>query len=423
MADVNKKYLTASDDVIKNKYTKPSSGIPASDLAQAVQNQLVWEKGDGNNNLQVKGADANATGDFAVAEGMSTFASGEASHVEGDGQSVGITASGRGSHAEGYEDSTDSGIVASGKGAHAEGCCSGGEGIVAGDDGAHAGGYTCGGDISAFGAGSFAHGWVEDGSIQANGNGSHVEGFCQSENGSIVANSDGAHAEGYATDGGSIVASGQGAHAEGINTIAQNGAEHAEGKYNKSNKKTNGTADQNAAGSTIHSVGCGDSTTRKNAFEIMQNGDVYVKGVGGYDGTNAGVSGVFSLEKLLGNILYSEDSYIVWDTDSVYDYISTYGYLDLTGYAGLKTYARNYVKMFECVPSQEAKQMILSEVEAFNQELNGYNVINILFDKCAVCDYTVDLNGDIGHFWCFIIIEIEDISAHRTTYALFEVEY
>ena len=104
--------------------------------------------------------------------------------------------------------------------------------------------------------------------------------------------------------------SGAFAVAEGEETIAQNDAEHAEGKYNKSNKKTDGTTAQNAAGTTIHSVGIGTSgNDRKNAFEIMQNGDVYVKGVGGYDGTNAGAASTRKVQDVLPN--NTEHIYVV----------------------------------------------------------------------------------------------------------------
>lgn len=42
------------------------------------------------------------------------------------------------------------------------------------------------------------------------------------------------------------------------------------------------------AARTQHSIGIGSSDTdRKNAVEVMDNGDVYIKDVGGYDGTNA----------------------------------------------------------------------------------------------------------------------------------------
>lgn len=274
MADSNKKYLTASDDAITNKYTKPSSGIPKTDLATAVQDQLVWEKGRNATMPGVEMASCNAIGNRAVAEGAMTVAIGTGSHAEGYSTSSGfIVAYGKGAHAEGYEESTQDGIVASGNGSHAEGCCDGGAQITASGDGAHAEGYCFNdNDLIAEGTGSHAEGCC----TRAEGDYSHSEG-----NGSYAAG-ESSHAEGQDT-----LTEGYYSHAEGFNTIAQNDAEHAQGKYNKSNKKTNGTAAQNAAGSTIHSVGIGTSINdRKNAFEIMQNGDMYVKGIGGYDGTN-----------------------------------------------------------------------------------------------------------------------------------------
>ena len=87
--------------------------------------------------------------------------------------------------------------------------------------------------------------------------------------------------------GADCVASGENSSVEGSHTIAQNHSEHAGGKYNKSNKKTTGTDADKAAGSTIHSIGVGTSAiNRKNAVEVMQDGKVYILGVGGYDGTN-----------------------------------------------------------------------------------------------------------------------------------------
>ena len=125
-----------------------------------------------------------------------------------------------------------------------------------------------------------------------------VGAFAHAEGNATIAQGLGAHSEGKATFG-----KGEASHAEGAFTEALNEAEHAEGKYNKSNQKTDGTAEQNAAGTTQHSVGIGTSANdRKNAFEIMQNGDVYVVGLGGYDGTNAGASGVLSLQQILAGI-------------------------------------------------------------------------------------------------------------------------
>lgn len=85
------------------------------------------------------------------------------------------------------------------------------------------------------------------------------------------------HAEGSRT-----TASGNSSHAEGSLTIALNLHEHAEGRLNVSN--TGDTEDLQ----TRHSVGIGTSSSkRKNAHEIMANGDHYIYGLGGYDGTNA----------------------------------------------------------------------------------------------------------------------------------------
>ena len=78
------------------------------------------------------------------------------------------------------------------------------------------------------------------------------------------------------------IASGDYSHAEGNNTKAINFGEHSEGKYNLSiNDKT------------IHTIGIGTSSNdRKNAEEIHINGDKYVYGIGGYDGTNSQTSGI-----------------------------------------------------------------------------------------------------------------------------------
>ena len=86
------------------------------------------------------------------------------------------------------------------------------------------------------------------------------------------------HAEGTNT-----IASGEFAHSEGYQTNAKNKSEHAEGHYNVSHKTSDTYGD---AGNTQHTTGIGTgSKSRKNAFEIMQNGDMYVLGIGGYKGS------------------------------------------------------------------------------------------------------------------------------------------
>ena len=109
----------------------------------------------------------------------------------------------------------------------------------------------------------------------AKGQNAHTEG----NNTLALANH--THAEGNQT-----VAEGQQSHTEGYLTETKNQSEHAEGRANKSNKASDTFGD---AGNTIHSVGIGaNAGNRKNAFEIMQSGDAFLLGVGGYDGTNPG---------------------------------------------------------------------------------------------------------------------------------------
>lgn len=71
-------------------------------------------------------------------------------------------------------------------------------------------------------------------------------------------------------------------NAEGKGTITRNIGENANGTFNVSNT---GSEDSKK---TIHSIGIGTKDSdRSNALEIMQNGDIYLYGVGGYEGDNA----------------------------------------------------------------------------------------------------------------------------------------
>lgn len=119
---------------------------------------------------------------------------------------------------------------------------------------------------------------------KATNNGAHAEGrkttasstYTHAEGYGSTASQQAAHAEGYYTN-----AAGYYSHAEGSQTKTTNNFEHAEGHFNKSNNENYDS------GKTLHSVGIGsDDNTRKNAFEIMSNGDAYMVGLGGYDGTN-----------------------------------------------------------------------------------------------------------------------------------------
>lgn len=77
------------------------------------------------------------------------------------------------------------------------------------------------------------------------------------------------------------VANGTYSSAIGNSTVANNFAENASGQFNVSNSGAEGK------NNTLSSVGIGTSDdARKNAFEIMRNGDLYVYGIGEYNGTN-----------------------------------------------------------------------------------------------------------------------------------------
>lgn len=89
-------------------------------------------------------------------------------------------------------------------------------------------------------------------------------------------------------------------HAEGENTTTNNRDEHAEGSYNVSHKLIDYDwkvlDSMTSSGNTRHSIGVGyhlsgrpSVTVNKNAVEVMQNGDAYVLGVGGYQGTDTKV--------------------------------------------------------------------------------------------------------------------------------------
>lgn len=115
---------------------------------------------------------------------------------------------------------------------------------------------------------------------QAEADYSHTEGFITKVSSDSEHDARYGHAEGYMTYVGGLAG-----HAEGDTTYTQNIGEHAEGRGNKSHKDSE---DFGSAGNTISSIGIGsnnqDITTFKNALEVMQNGDFYVLGIGGYDG-------------------------------------------------------------------------------------------------------------------------------------------
>ena len=234
-----------------------------------------------------EGSGTRASGDYSHAEGNGAHATGEASHAEGgDTASMGecshsegnsTTAQGAVSHAEGNY------TTASGDYSHAEGF---GEKIESNNTAYRDGNYNGYPKYSI--ANNGTHSLQVGQLVSSNENGASPRIVVAVPNNKTFAlesaltpDLPSVNAAKYYTIFG--VSYGEASHAEGYDTIAFNRYEHAEGGYNVSHN--GGTADTN----TRHSVGIGaNNNTRANAFEIMENGDAYLKGVGNYNGTAIG---------------------------------------------------------------------------------------------------------------------------------------
>ena len=269
--------------VLQDVLVDTTNGLVTTEEFNSAQ---LWEGGTRTNSVQQKGTGASAVSPSAVAEGGDNLEGGE----PGEGEELLYAI------AEGYASHAEGAAHAIGRYSHAEG---GGNSIVTGKNTVPTaeGAYSHAEGTHTYAKGTAAH--VEGNQTEAEGYAGHAEGqetyakgsISHSEGWKTQANGAQSHAEGYLSKTSAAYA-----HAEGEDTRAFNEAEHAEGAYNKSN------TGNSIAQKTRHSVGIGTSTTRKNAFEIMQNGDIYILNLGGYDGTNAGQSGVKTLQTLLSSL-------------------------------------------------------------------------------------------------------------------------
>ena len=102
------------------------------------------------------------------------------------------------------------------------------------------------------------------------------------------------------------IASGEGSHVEGIGTNAEGDFSHAAGVFtNTTNEGEFACGNRNVStpNVTVFSIGIGgqeqDKCDHLNAFEVNTDGDLYIKGTGGYDGTNITGVGVKSVQEIL----------------------------------------------------------------------------------------------------------------------------
>lgn len=274
----------------------------------------TYSHAEGNKTMTV-GANSHS-------EGADTFALGEASHVEGyfaytgasssapvrptiedtpsDGESGGsgiatTIKEGTAAHAEGnytravgnYSHAEGRQCDSIGEGSHAEGTET-----VTNADYSHTEGNKTKTNVGAL----YSH--AEGISTEVGAAGAHAEGL------ETVANAESSHTEGWAcsTQGTAKAshAEGQnchtydiGSHAEGQNTKAYGAYSHVEGYETQSKAGTRGQHVEgryNHVTDSIWILGCGYSsdlaggTVRKNAIEVTEYGDVFIKGIGGYYG-------------------------------------------------------------------------------------------------------------------------------------------
>ena len=118
---------------------------------------------------------------------------------------------------------------------------------------------------------------IEGFAISSNANYSHAEGATTKANG-IASHAEGMNTNAYGSvshaEGSDTYAGGDYSHAEGNGTITNNASEHASGQFNNSVSASTTFGD---SGNTLFSVGNGtENEARHNAFEIRQNGDIYI---------------------------------------------------------------------------------------------------------------------------------------------------
>ena len=260
----------------------------------------LWVSGTGENSIVQKGTSCTASGACAIAEGSGTTASGNYSHAEGKE----TLASGKSSHAEG------SSTIASGDYSHAEGSYT-----KASKRYSHAEGYLSEANESY----SHAEGW----NTRANSVADHAEGT------NSIASGGNSHAEGEETqakkmsshaEGDHSIANGVASHAEGVYTQANNKAEHASGQFNKS---VTASTTFGHSGNTLFSVGNGDTiNTRHNAFEIRQNGDIYIVNKNGQDVKLQDEIGNITIDQIIDSGTSASTDAV--STSAVYGFVTSY---------------------------------------------------------------------------------------------------
>lgn len=228
-------YTVKIENIAMNVTTEPCFDKAVRSVAKVLKNLLDGEaNGSLRNIASMPEGDGYSLGQYAVALGYETQASGNNSFAEGNGS----IASGGASHAEGVN------TTASGAASHAEGAS------------AKASGEASHAETQSTASGDRSH--AEGSGSTASGDTSHAEGD------NTTASGYRSHAEGY-----NATASGEASHAQNESTIARGRAQTAIGKFNTAQ----GNPDTTSATDYAFIIGNGQNTAnRSNAFAIKWDG-------------------------------------------------------------------------------------------------------------------------------------------------------
>lgn len=316
---VSKKQVPVGIELDNEEYWK---------LLFKVINNAAIVPGEGENSGILYNSESEAIGNYSTSIGNKTKASGNNSHAEGqETKAYGVAshtegqysqASGVAAHAEGMSQAHKDYSHSEGQSTDCHGNCAHTEGLATACDGnySHAegnGGSSGNIEIISFSNNIFTLGSVAGLStnmilkydefyykilsVDASTNTVTVDKEIVESSWDDVTRTRFGVAYGIAShvEGRYGIALGTNSHVEGNENIANNEAEHAEGSFNASH---NGNT---SSEKTMHSVGIGTgSNDRKNAHEIMANGDHYIYGIGGYNGND--IINVQSLQEVISDL-------------------------------------------------------------------------------------------------------------------------
>ena len=235
-----------------------------------------------------------------------------------------------------------------------------------------------------------------NGNINQGGYGSHAEGF------STKVYGDASHVEGVNTvaygysshaEGSNAMAYGNSSHAEGTYTVAYNTSEHACGRFNESELGT----------SLLFSIGNGhDEDTRHNAFEVYQNGKVYINDI--YDNKDYYQHEKILLQDKIRNLFVLDLRDEIDINEDTFDGLKNNDiFLDITDYIKAnKTLLPQFVIINVFGDSQNLSQGL----EALGSNIDSETGARIFSYGKTMCGSDLELNDD-GEYDMTISFDIE----------------